>query len=115
MVRLIVLSGQTLLITPSITCSFAATYNLNFPRPAPIWPCSSVGRALVICSGGREFESQRGQRFFLFDPVGPFPFWGHRSEGRVWDFYWSSSAKRPNFTGYPFTLGLCSYCWFSLV
>ena len=65
------LSGQTLLITPSITCSFAATYNLNFPRPAPIWPCSSVGRALVICSGGREFESQRGQRFFLFDRVGP--------------------------------------------
>ena len=32
---------------------------------APIWPCSSVGRAKVICSGGRGFEPHRGQRFFF--------------------------------------------------
>ena len=56
------LSGQALLITPSLMCSFAANYHLNFPRPASIWPCSSVGRATVICSGGRGFEPHRGQR-----------------------------------------------------
>ena len=37
-------------------------------------PCSSVGKATVICSGGRMFEPHRGQRFFLFLRVGPFPF-----------------------------------------
>ena len=41
-------------------------YHLNFPRSAPIWSCSSDGRATVICSGGRGFESHRGQRFFSF-------------------------------------------------
>ena len=40
-----------LLVTPSLTCSFAVYYDLNYPRPAPIWPCSSVGRATIICSG----------------------------------------------------------------
>ena len=47
---LILLSGQTLLVIPSLTCSFAANYRLNFPLPAPVWHCSSVGRATVICS-----------------------------------------------------------------
>ena len=45
----IVLSGQILLITPSLMCSFTLNYHINFLRPAPIWPCSSVGRATVIC------------------------------------------------------------------
>ena len=71
---LIVLSGQTLLVTPSITCSFAANYHHNFPQPAPIWPCSSFDRATVICSGSRRFEPHWGQRYFLFLRVGPFPF-----------------------------------------
>ena len=35
---IIVLSGQTLLVNPSLTCSFAANHHLNFPRPALIWP-----------------------------------------------------------------------------
>ena len=56
----------TFLVTPSFTCSFAANYYLNFPRPALIWPCSSAGRATVICSGGRGFRSRRSQRFFSF-------------------------------------------------
>ena len=34
----------------------------------------SVGRATVICFGGRGCEYRRGQRFFLFLRVGPFPF-----------------------------------------
>ena len=42
--------------------------------PAPIWPCSSVGIAAVICSRGRGFEHHQGQRFFLFFHVSPFPF-----------------------------------------
>ena len=48
----------------------------NYPRSAPIWSCSSVGRATVICysDGSRGFESNRGQRYFLFLRVGPFPF-----------------------------------------
>ena len=65
-----------LTVTPSPTCSFAANYHLNFPQPAPIWPCSSVGRATVICSWGRGFESQRGQRFFSLSPCGPIFFLG---------------------------------------
>ena len=72
---LIVLSGQTLLVTPSLTYSFAANYHLNFPRPAPIWPCSSVSRATVICSGGRGFEPHRVRDFSL-TPCGPISFLG---------------------------------------
>ena len=59
---LVVLSGKTrgremLLVTHSVsrTCSFAANYHLDFLRPAPSWPCSSVGRATVICSGDHVF------------------------------------------------------------
>ena len=37
------LSGQTLLVTPSLTCLLAANYHLKYPRPAPTWPCSSDG------------------------------------------------------------------------
>ena len=54
-------------------------------RTVPICPCSSVGRATVICSGGRGFELHRGKAFFLFFLVGPFPFWGYRSEGIILD------------------------------
>ena len=39
--------------------------HLNFPRPAPIWPYSSVGRATVICYGDRGFESHQDQRVFF--------------------------------------------------
>ena len=46
----------------------------RFLKTVPIWPCSSVGRATVIYSGGHGIESHRGQRFFLFLRVGPFPF-----------------------------------------
>ena len=31
------------------TCSFSTNNQLQYPRPAPIWPCSSVGRETVIC------------------------------------------------------------------
>ena len=71
---LIVPGGPASLVTPSLTCSLAANYHLNFPRPAPIWPCSSVGRAMVICSGGLGFDPHRGQRFSFFLRVGPFSF-----------------------------------------
>ena len=71
---LIVLSGQVLLVTPSLTCSFASNYHFNFPRPAPIWPSSSVGRATVICSVDCKFEPHRGQKYFVFPRVGPFLF-----------------------------------------
>ena len=69
------LSGQTSLVNPSLTCSSAANYHLTFPRPAPMWPCSSFGRATVICSGRRGFEPHRGQIFSLF-PCGPISFLG---------------------------------------
>ena len=47
-INLLVLSDKTLLVSLSLTCSFAANCHLKFPRP-----CSSVGRATVICSDGR--------------------------------------------------------------
>ena len=56
---------KEILVTPSLTCSFTANYHLNFPRPAPVWPCSSVGRATVTCSEGRGFKPHQGQRFIL--------------------------------------------------
>ena len=80
---LLVLSDYTLLVVPSLMCSFAANYHLNFTRRAPSWPCSLVGRATVICSGGRGFECYR----ILFLRVGPFPLQGYRSEGIIWDIY----------------------------
>ena len=54
----------------SVTCQFGQPgiimyCHLNFPRPAPIWPYSSVGRATVICYGDRGFESHQDQRFFF--------------------------------------------------
>ena len=39
-------------------------------------PCSSVGKATVICSGGRMFEPHRGQRFFSLSPCGSISFLG---------------------------------------
>ena len=56
------------------TCSFATNYHLNFQWPTLIWPCSSVGTVIVICSGGHEFKCHRGWRFFLFLSVGQFLF-----------------------------------------
>ena len=90
---------------PSLTCSFPQIYHdLNFPRPAPIWPCSPVGRATVICSGGRGFESRRDQRLFSFS------VWVHFLSGMFIrtltifkPLYMLNSAQRPNRTGYPFT------------
>ena len=41
----------------------------------------------MICPGGRGLEPHRGQRFFLFLHVGPFPFQGYRSEGIARDIY----------------------------
>ena len=40
----------------------------------------------MICSWGRGFESHQGQTF-LFLRVGPFLFYGYRSEGINWDIY----------------------------
>ena len=70
------LSGQTLLVTPSLTCSSAANYHLNFPRPAPIWPCSSVGeqRRSVPEVVGSNPTTVRD--FFSFSHVGPISFVG---------------------------------------
>ena len=64
------LSGQT--------CLFAVNYNhLNFPRAAPIWPCSSVGTTTVLCFRDRGFESHQGQRLFsLSPPCRPISFLG---------------------------------------
>ena len=41
------------------------TYIKNFPWPAPVWPCSSVGGAAVIKLEGRGFKSHPGQSFPL--------------------------------------------------
>ena len=38
--------------------------NVNHPRLAPVQSRNSVGRAMVITSGGRGFDSRRGRRFF---------------------------------------------------
>ena len=37
-------------VTLHCTCTYSLTCNwhLHFPRPAPVWPCSSVGGAVVI-------------------------------------------------------------------
>ena len=37
----------------------------NHPRLAPVWPRSSVGRAMVMKYGGHGFDSHQGQRCFL--------------------------------------------------
>ena len=62
-------------VTSSPTCPFTAIYHRNFPRPAPIWPCSSFGRATVICSGDRRFEPHRvSSENFSPSPYGPIFF-----------------------------------------
>ena len=55
-------------------------------KPANLAVCSSVGRATVINTMGHGFEPHRGQKLFLFLPVGRFPFQDCRS-GIVWDVY----------------------------
>ena len=77
------------LVTTSLTCSFAAIYHLNFPRPAPVWPCSSVGRATLICSGGRGFESHRDQSEALF-----------LSPNLLCDYFLSEGITWPKYLGY---------------
>lgn len=42
-----------------------ATKGLQYPRYAPVWPCSLIGRAALICSGGRGFNSYPDQSFSL--------------------------------------------------
>ena len=44
---------------------WACKSNSHFPRPAPVWPCSSVGGATVIKPEGRGFKSHPGQSFPL--------------------------------------------------
>ena len=68
--------SQTLLFAPSLKCSFAADYHLNYPRQAPIWPCNSVDRAAMICSGGLGFEPHRGSEISSLSPYGPISFLG---------------------------------------
>ena len=72
----ILLSGQTLLLVLHLRVHLPQTYHLSFPRPAPIWPCSSVGRATVICTGGREFGSNPVGAQRLFSLCGPISFQG---------------------------------------
>ena len=85
---LVKLSGQTLLVTLHGACLFAAIYHLNYPRPELNYlPCSSVGIAMVNCSGGRGFESHRGQRVFSFSVWAHFLFGAIRSEGIIGDIY----------------------------
>ena len=45
------------------TYSLQCHWHLHFPHPALVWPCSSVGGAAVIKSGGRGFNSHPGQSF----------------------------------------------------
>ena len=104
-----------LTVYPSLTSSFATNSHLNFPRPAPIWPCSSVGRATVICSRGRGFESHRCQRFFLLSPCGSISFLELSLRRYYLEYLHSTSthlnhflcllvpSRCPNPTGYPFT------------
>ena len=54
----------------------AGRLSITMQRPSPICPCSSVGRATMICSGGREFESQRAQTFFSLFLREPISFLG---------------------------------------
>ena len=42
------LSGQALLVIPSLPFLLAPNFHFNYPRPAPISPCSSVGAATVM-------------------------------------------------------------------
>ena len=65
-------TGKSSLLYPfsdKTTCSIAANYHINFPRP-----CSSVGRATVIGFGGCGFEPHRGSEIFSHSPCGPISF-----------------------------------------
>ena len=62
------------------TCSFHANYLLNYPRPAPIWPCSSVSRATVICSPS--LTCSFATDYYLNYPR-PAPIWPCSSVGRA--------------------------------
>ena len=68
---LLMLRDQTSLVAPSLMCSIAANYHLNYPRSAPFWPCSSVGRARVIRSGGRGFKPYGVCRDFFSSSLWP--------------------------------------------
>ena len=50
-------------VTLPCTCTYSLpwSWNIQFPRPTPAWPCSSVGGAAVIKPEGREFNSHPGQ------------------------------------------------------
>ena len=71
-VRSIVLSGQTLLVTPYLRRVHFPLITILISSLAPGGGGgASVGRAMVICFGDRGFESRRGQRFFSFS------MWAH--------------------------------------
>ena len=71
------ISGQSLLVTPSLTCSFAANNHLNHPRPALIWPCSSVGRATVHGLFRRSWvRTLPGSEIVSLSPCGPISILG---------------------------------------
>lgn len=36
---------------------FTVFYHLSHPRPAPVWPCNSVGKSIVIKTRSRGFKS----------------------------------------------------------
>ena len=52
---------------------FHATPMYVFRRPAPICPCSSVGRAMVICYCTKVVDSSYSEIFSL-SPCGPISF-----------------------------------------
>ena len=85
---LIVLSRQTLLVTPSFTSIFAPNFHLNYPRPAPIWPCTSV--AQLVEQWRSIPEVVRGEGIFSFCPCGPISFL-RLSLRRYYLGYWYSA------------------------
>jgi len=40
----------------------------NYPQPAPVWPCCSVGRASVIKTRGSGFQSHVPQMVHFYSP-----------------------------------------------
>ena len=62
-----------------ITC-MSQNHHLNLPRPAPIWPCSSVVRETVICSAS--LTCSFTTNYYLNYPR-PAPIWPCSSVGRA--------------------------------
>ena len=61
---------------------FAAIHHLKSSPTFSVRPCSSVGRVTVDLSGGRGFDSHRGQKIFSLPRVVPcFPLLGLTPSG----------------------------------